>query len=227
MTKPTIKAANNSVPDYTSINRDAAVCSKTKINDYDSLRCIADSDALTLWDSSNKSISHESNEEHSAASTLCDLSLDRNEDRSAASTIDYENSAHPFDTLAKLCYILYETIRKSKPTKGAPYNPKEHFIRLSFSTKALDWARFEHSKDELHQLKTNNNKNHNPFLQSNKNPFRTQKQPDQRQSDSEQARSGPKCPKILHLQPHHTSKTYLRNSIQNSVVSKKYTDLIL
>jgi hypothetical protein len=61
------KAANNSVPDYTSIN---AVCTKTKINDGDSLWCIADSDASTLWDSCNESISHESDEEHSAASTF-------------------------------------------------------------------------------------------------------------------------------------------------------------
>jgi hypothetical protein len=38
-----------------------------------------------------------------------------------------------------------------------PYNPKEHFIRLSFSTTALDWARSEQSEDELDQLKTNNN----------------------------------------------------------------------
>jgi hypothetical protein len=79
------KAANNSVPDYTSTN---TVCAKTKINNGDSLRCIADSDASTLWDSSNQSISHESNEEHSAASTLCDSSLDSNKDQSAASTID-------------------------------------------------------------------------------------------------------------------------------------------
>jgi hypothetical protein len=140
------KAANNSLPDYMSIN---AVCTKTKINNGNSLRCIADSDASTLWDSSNESISCKSNEEHSAASTLCDSSIDSNEDRSAASTIDYNNAAHPFDTLAKLCYILYETVSKSKPTKRAPDNPKEHFIRLSFSTTALDWARFEHSKDEL------------------------------------------------------------------------------
>jgi hypothetical protein len=93
-------ATNNSVPDYTSTN---TVGTKTKVNDGDSLRCIADSDASTLWDSSNESISHESNNEHSAASTLCDSSLDSNEDRSAASTIDYENAAHPFDNLAKLC----------------------------------------------------------------------------------------------------------------------------
>jgi hypothetical protein len=146
------KAANNSVPDYTSIN---AICTKTKINDGDSLRCIANSDASTLWDSSNESISHKSNKEHSAVSTLCDLSLDSNEDRSAASTIDYDNAAHPFDTLAKLCYILYETVGQSKPTKRAPYNPKEHFIRLSFSTTALDWARFEHNKDKLDRLQTN------------------------------------------------------------------------
>jgi hypothetical protein len=155
------KAANNSVPDYTSIN---AVCTKTKINDGDSLRCIANLDASTLWDSSNGSISHESNEEHLAASALCDSSLETNEDQSAASTIDYDNAAHPFDTLAKLCYtlaklcyILYETVSKSKPTKRAPYNPKEHFIRLSISTMALDWARFKHSEDELDQLQTNTN----------------------------------------------------------------------
>jgi hypothetical protein len=102
------KAANNSVPAYTTIN---AVCTKTKINDGDSLRCIADLDASTLWDSSNESISHESNEEHSAASTLCDSSLDSNKDRSVASTIDYDNAVHPFDTLAKLCYVLYGEIR--------------------------------------------------------------------------------------------------------------------
>jgi hypothetical protein len=101
-------------PDYTSIN---AVCKETKINNGDSLRCMADSDASTLWDSRNEIIVHKSNEEHSAASTLCDSSLDSNEDRSAASTIDYDNAAHPFDTLAKLCYILYETITKTKPTK--------------------------------------------------------------------------------------------------------------
>jgi hypothetical protein len=151
------KAANNSAPDYTSTN---AVGTKTKFNGGDSLRCISDSDASTLWDSSNESISHESNEsndEHSAASTLCDSSLDSNKDRSAVSTIDYDNAAHPFDTLAKLCYILYETVSKSKPTKRAPYNPKEHFIRLSFSTTALDWARFEHNKDKLDQLQTNTN----------------------------------------------------------------------
>jgi hypothetical protein len=114
------KAANNSVPDYTLTN---TVGTKTKVNDGDSLRCIAGSDASTLWDSSNESISHESNDEHLAASTLCDLSLDSNEDRSAASTIDYDNAAYPFDTLAKLCYILYETVSKAKPTKRAPYNP--------------------------------------------------------------------------------------------------------
>jgi hypothetical protein len=145
------KAANNSVPDYTST---ITVGTKTKFNNGDSLRCIADSDASTLWDSSNESISHESNNEHSAASTLCDSSLDSNEDQSAASTIDYDNAGHPFDTLAKLCYILYETVSKSKPTKRAPYNPKEHFIRLSSSTTALDWARFEHNKDNLDQLQT-------------------------------------------------------------------------
>jgi hypothetical protein len=145
------KAANNSVPDCTSAN---AVSTKTKSNDGDSLRCIADSDASTLWDSSNESIRHESNDKHLAASTLCDSILDSNKDRSAASTIDYNNAAHPFDTLAKLYSILYETISKSKPTKRAPYNPKEHFIRLSFSTTALDWARFEHNKDKLDQLHT-------------------------------------------------------------------------
>jgi hypothetical protein len=145
------EAANNSVPDYTSTN---AVGTKTKFNDGDSLRCITNSDASTLWDSSNESISHESNDEHLAASTLCDSSLDNNEDRSAASAIDYDNTAHPFDTLAKLCYILYETVSKSKPTKRARYNPKEHFIRLSFSTTALDWARFEHNRDKLDQLQT-------------------------------------------------------------------------
>jgi hypothetical protein len=148
------KAANNSVPDYTSIN---AVCTKTKVNDGDSVRCIADSDASTLWDSSNESISHESHKEHSAASTLCDSSLDSNEDQSAASTIDYDNAAHPFDTFARPCYILYETVSKSKPTKRAPYNPKKHFIHLSFSTTALDWARFEHNEDKLDQLQTNTN----------------------------------------------------------------------
>jgi hypothetical protein len=145
------KAANNSVPDYTTTN---AVGTKTRFNDDNSLRCIANSDASTQWDSSNESISHESNDKNSAASTLCDSSLDSNEDRSAASTIDYDNAAHPFDTLAKLCYILYETVSKSKPTKRAPYNPKEHFIHLSFSTTALDWARFEHNKDKLDQLQT-------------------------------------------------------------------------
>jgi hypothetical protein len=145
------KAANNSVPDYPSTN---TVGTKTKVNGGDSLRCIANSDASTLWDSSNESISHKSNNEHSASSTLCDSSLDSNEDRSAASTIDYDNAAHPFDSLAKLCYILYETVSKAKPTKRAPYNPKAHFIRLSFSTTALDWARFEHNKDNLDQLQT-------------------------------------------------------------------------
>jgi hypothetical protein len=143
------KAANNSVPDYTSTN---TVGTKTKVNDGDSLRCIADSDASTLWDSSNESISHGNNDKHLAASTLCDSSLDSNEDRPAASTIDYDNAAHPFDTLAKLCYILYETVSKTKPTKRAPYTPEEHFICLSFSTSALDWARFEHNKDNLDQL---------------------------------------------------------------------------
>jgi hypothetical protein len=145
------KAANNSVPDYTSTNTGV---SKTKSNDDYSVRCIADSDASTLWDSSNESISHESNDEHSAASTLCDSSLESNEDRSAASTIDYDNAAHPFDTLAKLCYIMYETVSKAKPTKREPYNPKEHFIRVSFSTTALDWARFEHNTDNLDQIQT-------------------------------------------------------------------------
>jgi hypothetical protein len=51
----------------------------------------------------NESISHESNKEHLAASTLCDSSLDSNEDQSAASTIDYDNAVHPFDALEKLC----------------------------------------------------------------------------------------------------------------------------
>jgi hypothetical protein len=149
------KAANNSVPDYTSTN---AVGTKTKFNDGDSLRYIAYSDASSLWDSSNESISHESKDEHLAASTLCDSSLDSNKDQSSASTIDYDNAAHLFDNLAKVCYyILYETVSKSKPTKRAPYNPKEHFIHLSFSTMALDWARFERNEDKLDQLQTNTN----------------------------------------------------------------------
>jgi hypothetical protein len=51
-------------------------------------------------------------------------------------------------------YILYKTVSKAKPTKRAPYNLKEHFILLSFSTTAIDWARFEHNKDNLDQLQT-------------------------------------------------------------------------
>jgi hypothetical protein len=84
------------------------------------------------------------------------MSILTNKDQSAASTIDYDNVAHPFDMLAKICYILYETVSTAKPTKRAPYNPKEYFIRLSFSTTALDWARFEHNKekDNLDQLQT-------------------------------------------------------------------------
>jgi hypothetical protein len=174
------KAANNSVPDYTSTNTGV---SKTKSNDDYSVRCIADSDASTLWDSSNESISHESNDEHSAASTLCDSSLESNEDRSAASTIDYDNTAHPFDTLAKLCYIMYEIVSKAKPTKREPYNPKEHFIRVSFSTTQLDWARFEHNTDNLDQIQTIKK---TIKQTTDTNQHQSGKPPNQRQSDPKQ-----------------------------------------
>jgi hypothetical protein len=92
--------------------------------------------------------------QHYVTQAMSDSSLESNEDRLVASTIDYDNAAHLFDALAKLCYIMYETVSKAKPSKREPYNPKEHFIRLSFSTTALDWARFEHNKDNLDQIQT-------------------------------------------------------------------------
>jgi hypothetical protein len=52
------------------------------------------------------------------------------------------------------------------------------------------------------------------------------KQPNQGQSDPEQAGSGPKNPKILHPQPHHTNKTY-QTPVKSSLFPKKHTDLTL
>lgn len=109
----------------------------------------------------NKDFDSNYNGQESGASTIYDSSSESNEEQSAASTIDFDNTTNPLETLAKICTVLYDNIENKTPrTRATLYDPKAHYIRVTLSAVAIDYARFDLSNAELNKLNSQRNSIH-------------------------------------------------------------------